>query len=1105
MIDQVIEDGDTYYSDSYAQIETDDRRTLKLLDLKRELDIRKTHRISVKIDEPIFAGTFRSETSKDLHIAKALDLFFKKYTAGVLTSPVLNVAIWKCSKYFNFFDGQARRENCEIADPEANGFAKLILLRSISDVLFVILEKSNVKNEPFVIYNVDVVDVRKLSELPIGDEKSLGEPKRRPSGYRIQDKYRAVVQGSYHMLHPILPEEFQGRGHLVLAVAALVYSRLLSGSKWTKVMIDLIFNQSNIYLTDLARVLGKTLDHTFELTVNDLLCDVVLGVYTAKIKVQENVIPGQGKKGKTTMDTGIRDFFAAHPLGVLEIKKICYPIWREKNKFYMLDPFACDHEGFRVDPRDPANAERYKRAAACVTMNSSVNQLIETILENTESKEKDPFVIHGLKVLYIKTGTTQDGSDERVVFREKKTNRRPPRSPSPPSTVIDDCEIVIDSLPRPRLDVDEPVNELVQYPQLMNQVELFMKTFDEDQSTDSDDENNVDVDQEIEISGYKIINPHRLTLRGTKNCMSEEFSEQSRGRQGLVIGLAALTASQQTNLAEWNSADIDKIIHDGHSTYEEIVSWIHRGSSDDAVEGDTVSKGNTEGGKKGVQIEGGSNDEVGYRAFDRSSTKGLEYMKLSMLPENIKISDADVNLVWKMNVVKGEANPLANLGEALEKYFEEFDQVILENNKLIYAIWMKYDKFFILNPYGNDQDGWQNCAEPAGLFVVDRIIELVNLLYGLLQFNDYEFILHFIKLSLPSSDGNNGNSPNSDDVQIKMLQKYKTKFLPVTEADLAEIKNTDEEVEQQNEDNFTNVLENEDDNSESKSYNLDGESMNTRVSKEAIDAEKNLLSFFKVITEPKQPDAPARLNLALVTSIVKIEHLSEDKKQEQNLELLYEKLKYDHPPPFVLPPKKNLCALLDVKLASKSVQSLLSRFSIDSKLAIKEKADLPLSGRKDVTISLYDTIEKSKLITLPPKKYFFSKSLPCGLTPIRAINEQFIRDKIIDEEQEEDCRRNKKSKEIIMVPDDKPNESKEQILPTIIPLGPCIKTPEPIRKTHDCPERKKRKCSLTAKEKEDAILKKLVCSTENLLFEMMFPDFKENTVRHDFLFQYLAV
>ncbi|XP_032453709.1 uncharacterized protein LOC100677964 [Nasonia vitripennis] len=1091
VIDQVIEDGDTYYSDSYSQIETDDRRTLKLLDLKRELDIRKTHRVSVKIDEPIFAGTFRSETPKDLHIAKALDLFFKKYTTCVLTSPAQNVAIWKCSKYFNFFDGQARLENCEIADPGANnGFAKLILLQSISDVLFVILEKSNVKNEPFVLYNIDIVGVRKLSELPDAEEKTLGEPKPRPSGYRIQDKYRAVVQGSYHLLHPILPEEFQGRGHLVLAVAALVYSRLLSGSKWTKVMIDLIFNQSNIYLTDLARVLGKTLDHTFELTVNDLLCDVVLGVYTAKIKVQENVVPGQGKKGKLTMDTGIRDYFAAHPFGILEIKKIFYPIWKERNKFYMLDPFACDEEGFRIDSRDPANAERYKKAAACVTMNSSVNQLVETILENTESKEKDPFIIHGLKVLYIKTGTAQDGSDEKVVFREKKTNRRPPRPPSPPSAVIDDCEVIIDSLPRPR-EVDKPVNEVVQYPQLTNQVELFMKTFDDEKSADPDDENVYD-NQEIKLSGYKIINPHRLMLRGTKNCLSEEFSEQSRGRQGLTIALTALAASEQTDLAEWNSSDIDNIIYDGHSIYEEIVSCIHRGSSDGASEEDAVSKEYIGGGKKGVQIEGGSNNEESYEEFETLSTKGPEDLTLSMLPKNIKIGDTDVNLVWKMNVMKGEANPLANLGEALEKYFEQFDRVILENNELMYAIWTKYDKFFILNPYGNDQDGWQNYSEPAGLFVVDRIIELVNLLYGLIQYNEYNFILHFIKLSLPSSGEDNESSSNSEDIQIEAIQKYKTKFLPVTDADLAEIKITDEEVEQPNEDNLTNVLENEDNNSESKTYNLDEVSMNTRVFREAINAEKNLLKLFKIVAEPKQVDAPARLNLALVTGVVKIEHITEEKKQEENLDVFYEKLKYTHPPPFVLPPKKNLCALLDVKLASKSVQSLLSRFSIDSKLAIKEKTDLPLSGQQDATISLDDTIEKSKLITLPPKKYFFSKSLPCGLTPIRAINEQFIRDKIIDEEQEEDCRRKKKAKEIIMVPDDKSNVSEEHILPKIIPLGPCIKTPEPVRKIHDCPERKKRKCSLTAKEKEDAILKKLVCSTENLLFEMMFPDFKEN-------------
>jgi hypothetical protein len=1065
IIDQILDDGDTYYIDSYKLINISDRRNLTLLDFKQHIDIQKTNRIFLQIDDPIYAGSFRSESPKELHVAKALHLFFKKYDAVILTSKVLNIAIWKNSKYYHIFDAQPRLDNCDIADLESNGTAKLILLQNLSGVLFIILQKSNVKNEAFTLYRTTVVNVKKISDLSENYEKFPTLPQRRPSGYRIQDTFRAIARGSYHLHHSIFPEEFHGRGHLIVAIEALIYSKLLSASKWTKAIIDLLLNYANIYLADIVRVLGKTLDDTFQLSVSDLLTDVIFGVYTAKIKVDENVIPGQDSKVKLTIDDGIRKFFATHSLGIIEIHNNFYAIWKENNKFYYLDPFACDSDGFRVSSRDPDDIDRYKTAASCITMNSSINQLIEVMIENTEFKDKDTFIIHGFNVLYVKTGNAKDGSDEKIIFREKKVNRRPLRLPTPPSEKINECANLANMSITPRFEIEIPVNENIQCPELMNQVEHFVHTFDEFSTTDKDPLICPG------ISYYKIIKPHRLLLEGQNNCLDENFAFSCRGRQGLIIAIAALIQTKQIHLTNWTGAQIDKVINSGNMAYAKIANSILAQLEKEkaAAHGKPVEDNNEKCQKPKI----------------------LDHLNLSMLPDKMKINDAQINLIFKMNIVEGEANPLVNLGEAFERYFEQFHELILENKKLMYSVWKNNDKYCILNPYGADKEGWRNTNVPATLFIVDSIGELIDICYGLLEFNDYHFAFHFIQIKLLSSDDsenkNDRESITANLSKFEVYEKYETKFLPITDEVLAKIikdkTNIDSLVtkkENENQDENKNI-------EKDQKEKIDKKGKAKRSKKEEEDTITNL---FEHIKESEQLDTPLRLNFSLITGAVKIEQTNEYENHEENLDILYEKLKYNHPPPFVMPPKKNFCNLLDIKLASKSIHSLVSRFSFDSKLSIKEN-NPSHSAKDESVISLFQKTEKSKVITLPSKQYFILKSLPSGLTPIRAINEQFIHNKCIEKdkkerekEEEEKCK--SKEKEIEMIPEPK-------ILPLIIPRGPCISTPNP-KQLPDCPEIDNNQCILNMKEQEDAILKKLICSTENLMLEVIIPDFKENVV-----------
>ncbi|XP_033221957.1 uncharacterized protein LOC117176063 [Belonocnema kinseyi] len=1139
IIDQIVDDGDTYYTESYKDITINERTKLTLLDYRNDLIIRNSHRVLVIVDKPAFVGRFRSQDPRVLHLVKAFELFFKRYEAGILTSPCLNIAIWKDANHFYIFDGQARKKNCELAGKEERGAAKLILFQDMIGLYFIILEKSNVSNEKFVLYNINIVSAEKLP--PGGCEEELkkpaGELKLWPSGYKIQSEFRAVLQGSYHLYHPVLPEKLQGRGDLVVALAVIIYSRLVETKKWKTPMLDLIFNQAHIYLIDLARVLGKKFDDTFDLKVEELISDVILGVYAAKIKVEVNVVPGQGKKDKETIETGICAFFKMNESGILEIKKVYYAIWKEGNKFYLLDPFACDEEGFRPDPPGPDDEARYKTAKACVTMNSSINELIETLLRNTDSKEKDPFIIHGIQVLYIKSGSKTNPSLNRVIYRKENTYRRPKPPPLPPLIIDDKCETVIDMVPRKRPPNEKFKNVKTEFPELMDNVEEFMMKDDEPTTfiVGEPDEvkdgkvvsKKLDEDPLREkvvnfIKGYKIVNPHRLILQGSKNCLAKEFEKSMRGRQGIVIALTAIAYEKLKETSQWRSIDVNQVIDVGHMAFENIMLWISRGSPAEKDEGEQEEGDNEDDDEEDdddeeeeeEDTEGEEdNEDDNEEKKDENKAPNLisvpSNFELSMLPEKLKLGENFVTFKRKMNLVKGNANPLANLGEAFECYFKRHSELLIENKKLSYGIWKREGKYYVFNPYGSDEEGWRLRGHPASLAVTDTVNELTDLFHGILEFNDPVFCFHFVEIeSIQPNNKYIASNPSEVDEDEKE-EKYLTRLLPITDEDLfepepePEIKEDEQVAEEVKEDKSDEDVDDEDEEQddeededvEEEDEGIDEDDKGIQVNVPEV-IEKVIVDPLLEVEEQDQPDTPENLNLSLITGAVKIELHTENEQEKVNEDAEYERLKYCFPPPFVLPPKQTLEALLKAKEATRSVPSLLSRFSIDSKLATKEKCDLPGSQPTEMaSIANLDSSEEgkmSRIIKLPPKKYLFSRIPPIGLTPIRAIDDDFIHNDDVNEQKEEECIRSKNVDRVseLVLKEDPKIPTGIRVTPKILPLGLVISTPI-LKKRKACSEKKKRECKISKKDKGDVILEKLLCNTENVLFEILFPKLKD--------------
>ncbi|XP_011310196.1 uncharacterized protein [Fopius arisanus] len=1089
LMDQIIEDGDAYFCDSYRDIKTPNRRNLTVLQLKKSLIIQRSHKALVNIDEAAYTGTFRSIKPTEMHLVKALELFFRSYDAAVLISPGLSIAIWREGKGFNIFDGQPRDRNLK---PDDNGSAKLITLNDLNGVFFIILEKSNVKNEYFVLYPIGVRGIVRLSE----DEDEGGgqePPQRRPSGYIIQGTFRALVRGSFHLHHPSIPQDLQGRSHLIIAIAALVYSRLISPAKWTTPMLDLIINQSHIYLVDLFRVLDKKFTDNASLGIGDLLGDFFFGVYGAKVKVWENVVPGQAKKGKSTIDSGFRDFFKANELGILEVKRTFYAVWKDSGKFYFLDPFGCDAEGFRVDPSDPDEQIRYQSAAAGLTMNSSINELMEVILENTGNTEKDPFFLHGVQVLYVKTHSSVDAPGGTVVFREKRTNRRPV-PPAPPQAGSDHCVGKIDAIPRPRIGDEKTKTVESQFPQPMTNVRDFMKTEEELTVLGTD---HADLQP---IKFYKIVNPRRIILQGSKNCLSEEFDENSRGRQCLSIALAVISFAKVKPSGKWRSTDLDYLIAAGNRAHEDLIKWIQKGSPRLTEEsGDVEDEGEDEEDEEDEEEE---NEEAEDEDGDRQLGRAPSHVDVSMLPPRMKFGEYDVKFSSRMSISQGDADPIVNLGEALDRYFIKYHELILENKRLMYPLWKSNGNYFVFNPYGSDDEGWRLRGHPGSLIVTDSVNELVDVLHGILEFNDRKFSLHFVHIETVGP-GNKYKSPVEVETPVEDVEKYQVVFLPVTDADVAalrpepteDIRGGEENEELEIAEEEEEEEEDEDEEKEEENENEDEENEVEAEGEEAGETlgipvqEAPLVDPLLEVPEQDRPDAPEQLNFFLITTNVKLEDEEIDENAREALE--YERLKYNHPPPYVLPPKKVLAMLLAAKKATKSIPSLVSCFSIDSRLAVK--TDLPPVDTDNVPVIESPSAESnSKLIKLPPKKYLFSRIPPIGFTPLRAINEKFIHDERVDGKMDGDCRSKKlkaTTSESFYLTEVPQVLGGVRIQPSIIPLGPVIMTPTPKFKVKPC-HGEKMQCRLSEVERRDFNLEKIVCYTEDILFDMIFPMLK---------------
>lgn len=158
---------------------------------------------------------------------------------------------------------------------------------------------------------------------------------------------------------------------MILAASVLA----CNSREWTEDLIDEVFRRSQ-------DCLKETLDN--EKFV--LLPDNIVGDDGDRVGVEivENLVINQQLNEVT-----VENFFQNHEIGIMEIRNVFHPMWREGDFYQMMDPLACGEDGQRCGRG---------KAAACVFPKLTIEELVKVVLRNNGVEPGEPFAIHGLKV-----------------------------------------------------------------------------------------------------------------------------------------------------------------------------------------------------------------------------------------------------------------------------------------------------------------------------------------------------------------------------------------------------------------------------------------------------------------------------------------------------------------------------------------------------------------------------------------------------------------------------------------------------------------------------------------------------------------------------------
>lgn len=339
-------------------------------------------------------GFTRSEDPKVYNLYKGISLFFTRNRSGILQTYNTNILIWK-QKHFYVFDPEPR--NAELFYNE-EGNSVVASMYDVSAIASMLLNRGKIGNWPFIISKITLKSVSSDNK---DDGDSITSEFREESMYKIINTKKAVINASLCISDDCFGETKNKQG-VAVATIALVYNNITPACSWHRKIVNKILHVANQFHIESVK---DTTDK--ELCVENLRAFFTIGPLMIEIKVYANQFAGlMYRKSHCLFDELLQKFFFTHSSAIVEIDQYVLAIWHYRDVFYTFDPYSRDAEGYKV-----------RNGTACVTMNTNLETLVETVLVNFNNRDFI-FKIHCLKVVKINRDPTYGRYPQKLIDSE---------------------------------------------------------------------------------------------------------------------------------------------------------------------------------------------------------------------------------------------------------------------------------------------------------------------------------------------------------------------------------------------------------------------------------------------------------------------------------------------------------------------------------------------------------------------------------------------------------------------------------------------------------------------------------------------------------------
>ncbi|XP_061384186.1 uncharacterized protein LOC116769255 [Danaus plexippus] len=393
LIDNLIDAGDQWYMQCLDKVH-DHSAVQGMCEVlpfgKKQTLLLNGKKMQVLLGEPDIVGYTMSLDPTVYNLCRGLKAFFKNNRAGILLTRVLKLVIWKDRICYYIFDPAGR--DARAYSNFANGCSALINVKDLESVSEVLLARSILEDQKFVLAPVKVLKmVDEKCDEDFESDKELTQAEKAMMGYRILNENCAIVNANMHLGDRCF-EDAKYRQALPIAIVAMTYAKISPPNTWFSKTLDKVLRLGNKLYMDCLH--PKVM---IDMTIDNIPNEITIGPYACEIIIYRERIKGQlftTKECLLNIRTGLIEFFShEYNSGILDFNNYALAVWRQKEMYYLFDPYPRSHDGTRS-----LNAGK-----ACCQMLLNPEAMAEVFTKNWNYlPATTQFYIHAFKVLKLK-------------------------------------------------------------------------------------------------------------------------------------------------------------------------------------------------------------------------------------------------------------------------------------------------------------------------------------------------------------------------------------------------------------------------------------------------------------------------------------------------------------------------------------------------------------------------------------------------------------------------------------------------------------------------------------------------------------------------------